>query len=48
MTADLQIPIHQSPFTAEAIEVKCGKLKVFVLLRCYAALNGSYRRFGTT
>jgi hypothetical protein len=48
MTADLQMRIHHSPFTAEARELKCGKVKVFALLGCNAALIGSHRRFGTT
>ena len=47
MPATLQMPIHHSPFTVEATELK-GKVKIFALLGCHAALIGSYRRFGTT
>jgi hypothetical protein len=40
------MPIHHSPFTVEAIELKYGKVKVFALLGCYTALIGSYRLLG--
>jgi len=38
MRATLQLPIHHSPFTVEAIEMKYGKVKIFALLGCYRAL----------